>query len=93
MNQFENRDVKFQEDIVSRKNENGSIILMKMDDSDVFFRVDGIAADIYKGIEGGKKLTEVYSDLCNRFPENKDQLASDIDSFLEKLDSLSLLCK
>ena len=79
MNQFENRDVKFQEDIVSRKNENGSIILMKMDDSDVFFRVDGIAADIYKGIEGGKKLTEVYSDLCNRFPENKEQLANDID--------------
>lgn len=93
MTRFDNIEVKFQEDIVTRKNENGSIVLMKMDDSDIFFKINGIAAEIYTEIEKGQKLNNIFKDLCSRYPDKEDQLISDIDSFLKKLDTLSLLSK
>jgi hypothetical protein len=93
MTKFDSLEINFQEDIVSRKNENGSVILMKMDDSDIFFKISGIAAEVYMEIEKGNKLATIYKDLCTRFPNKEDQITEDIDSFIKKLDSLNLLSK
>ncbi|PIK14024.1 PqqD family protein [Halobacteriovorax sp. JY17] len=92
MSTFENIKIKFQEEIVSRKNENGSVILMKMDNSDVFFKVDGIAAEIYKELEKGKPLSEIFTSLTEKFPGKEDQITNDINSLLKKMRDYNLLC-
>lgn len=92
MSAFENIEIKFHEEIVSRKNENGSVILMKMDNSDVFFKIDGIAADIYKNLEKGQKISEIYSDLTEKFPGKEEQITKDINSLVQKMRDFNLLC-
>lgn len=92
MSAFENIEIKFHEEIVSRKNENGSVILMKMDNSDVFFKIDGIAADIYKNLEKGQTISEIYSNLTEKFPGKEEQITKDINSLVQKMRDFNLLC-
>lgn len=92
MSAFENIEIKFHEEIVSRKNENGSVILMKMDNSDVFFKVDGIAADVYKELEKGQSLSDIFTSLSEKFPGKEDQITNDINSLLKKMRDFNLLC-
>ncbi|WP_417335318.1 PqqD family protein [Halobacteriovorax marinus] len=93
MNVFEKISIKFQDEIVSRKNENGTVILMKMDNSDVFFKIDGIAAQIYKDIESGKSLSSIYNSLVEKFPGKEEQIEKDINSLVDKMKDLNLLCE
>ncbi len=79
------RTYKLQDDIVSRTNPNGTIVLMRMDDSEVFYKINGIAAQIWSGIEEGKIVSELIQEITQEYECTQDQIESDTKSFIEEL--------
>ncbi|MCK5883679.1 MAG: PqqD family protein [Bacteriovoracaceae bacterium] len=73
------------EDIVSRTNPNGTIVLMKMDDSEIFFKISGVAAEVWKGIEDGSDLNQTISKIVDDYNCSADQVEQDTRSFIEEL--------
>jgi hypothetical protein len=80
-------DSKFQkhEDVVSRKNANDIVVLMKMDDSSSFFKINGVAAEVWELIDGGMSVKEVVDKLSIEYNVTREQLQSDVNGLLTNL--------
>jgi len=80
-------DSKFQkhEDVVSRKNANDIVVLMKMDDSSSFFKINGVAAEVWELIDNGMSVKEVVDKLSIEYNVTKEQLQSDVNGLLTTL--------
>lgn len=74
------------EGVVSRINDDGKIILMKMDDSDSFFKISGVAADFWKNIFQHKMSTkEAINNLLESYNVEEKMLLEDLSHFIDKL--------
>lgn len=73
------------DDVVSRKNANDIIVLMKMDDSSSFFKINGVAAQVWDLLSDGKSVEEVLDCLVSEYDVSREQLLSDIKSLIETL--------
>lgn len=74
-----------QTDVLSRVNEDGSIILMKKYNNKVFFKLDGLAAIIWKDISSGASLQEVMKNIVTEYDITEEQVQKDINSLLQAL--------
>lgn len=79
------------DEIIARKNPNGSVVLMKMDDSEIFYKIEGVAAELWKGLEEGQTPNEVMEVLLEEFDCTREQLEADATSFIEELVSKEML--
>ncbi len=73
------------EDVVSRKNANDVIVLMKMDDSSSFFKINGVAAQVWDLLNEGMSIKEVLDRLVNEYDVTRDQLYTDIKALVNTL--------
>jgi hypothetical protein len=78
-------------DALSKKGEDGSMIVILLNDDDFYFKVDGIASEIWKCIttEEEKFLTpeNVYQEMLSRFNPPVEQFDKDFHNFyLDLLD-------
>lgn len=80
-------------DIVSRKNQDGTVVLMRMDDSELFYKIDGIAAEVFALIDGKKNVLSIASEVLSNHPGNEERLPKDIDSFFKKLVDMKMILK
>lgn len=80
-------------DIVSRKNQDGTVVLMRMDDSELFYKIDGIAAEIFSLIDGKKNFRDIAENAFKKYAGNEDRLQKDIDSFFTKLIDMKMISK
>lgn len=78
-------------DVVSRKNQDGSLILMRLDASSVFFKIDGIAAQIWSDLSEPKTVQELLSQYQNKYPQYNDKLSTDIPSLINQLKEKNLI--
>ncbi len=80
-------DSKFQkhEDVVSRKNANDIVVLMKMDDSSSFFKISGVAAEVWELIESGLTVKEVVEKITSDYDVSEEKLRSDINGLVNNL--------
>lgn len=76
---------------VHRKNPDDSIILMKITDDDDFFKITGVASQIWQRIDGKKTIKEILDSILNDYNVSETQLASDAEPFLEKLIDLEII--
>ena len=83
--------IQVADDIVSRGNKDGTFVLMKMDESDNFFKVTGVAAEVWRGLSEGLQLEEIVTSIQNEFDVPKGQLENDINDFLTALKSKELI--
>lgn len=81
------------EDIVSRANQDGTVILMKMDEGNTFFKINGAAAEIWKEMVAKKDLNQIAEEMYTSYNAPKEQIQSDITSFVETLLAKNLLIK
>ncbi|AUN99944.1 PqqD family protein [Bacteriovorax stolpii] len=81
------------EDIVSRSNQDGTVILMKMDEGSTFFKINGAAAEIWKEMVAKKDLNQIAEEMFSTYNAPKEQIQSDIKNFVETLVSKNLLVK
>ena len=73
------------EDIVARTNNDGSFILMKMDESSTFFKIEGVASYVWQQMNEGQTLPEIMISIEEQFDVAKDQLENDVEGFLSEL--------
>jgi hypothetical protein len=73
------------EEVVSRNNQDGTVVLMKMDDSEIFYKIEGVAAEVWKEINSGKKLLDIKTQILCDFDVDKDILENDISTFVNDL--------
>ena len=81
------------EDIVSRSNQDGTVILMKMDEGNSFFKINGVAAEVWKEMVAKKGLNEIAQTMYSTYNAPKEQIDTDIKNFLETLMSKNLITK
>lgn len=72
-------------DVVTRKSNDGSVVVMKLDNSNYFYKITGIAAEIWSEVDGGKPLSEVRDTILKRYNVAAEQLDQDIECFVKKL--------
>jgi hypothetical protein len=79
------------EDIVSRDNQDGTVVLMKMDESEIFYKIDGVAAAIWKEIKSGKAVGNIKTDIMGQYDVTGEQLNSDLNTFVTELIAKNIL--
>jgi hypothetical protein len=76
--------------VISRRNQNGTVILMRLDKASSFYKVDGIAAEVWACLEAPKHLETLIDAMNERYPAKKT-LRRDIDDLVKKLTKLGLV--
>ena len=85
------KSVTVQPDLVARNNDDGTIVVMRMDESNVFFKIDGVAALVWKGLNRGQPLKDIFADLKTKFDVEEGTLLNDVESFLQDLQKRELI--
>lgn len=80
-------------DIVSRRNQDGTVVLMRMDDSELFYKIDGIAAEVFSLIDGKKNFLALVESVFKNHAGHEDRLQKDIDNFFTKLVDMKMVTK
>jgi hypothetical protein len=79
--------------VISRRNQNGTVILMRLDKASSFYKIDGIAAEVWACLEAPKALEPVIDYFAKRYPAKAKSLHKDIDVLVKKLVKLDLLAQ
>lgn len=88
-----NDTFKVAEDIISRTNQDGTCVLMRMDDSSVFFKIDGVAAEVWQEIAKGSKANSILDQLAQKHSVEISVLANDTKNFLEEIINKKFITK
>jgi len=85
------KSITLKDDLVARNNDDGTIVIMRMDESSLFFKIDGVAADIWKGLNKNQSLKEIFAEVKSQYDVEDDQLLSDLSTFIGDLESRELI--
>ena len=92
MNFTANTNLVLNEEIVFRTNKDGTIVVMKMDDDEVFYKIDGVAAEIWQKISNKESnLGSIANDLSSEYNVTAQKIIDDAQVFLAKTTELNLL--
>lgn len=86
-----NQSYRVLDEIVSRNNKDGTVIVMKLDDSNVFFKIDGLAARVWKEIAGKNSLADLKTEILNEYNTDEETLNRDISLLLADLQKNNLI--
>jgi hypothetical protein len=78
-------------EIVTRKNQDGTVVIMKMDDSNNFFKINGIASEVWNAIQNEIPLNQLKQKITSEYDVTDDQLNKDIDSLIKTLIEKNLI--
>ncbi len=78
-------------EIIASRNNDGSIVAMKVDDSDLFYKITGVATTVWTHLENGLTLEEITNQVMDEFDVAEDILKSDIDKFIIELKKFNII--
>jgi hypothetical protein len=84
---------KIKDDVISRNNQDGTVILMRMDDGNSFFKINGIAAVVWKEMQSSKSIEEIQKTILENYNTNESQVKSDVEKFVSDLAAKGLISK
>lgn len=82
-----------EEGIVSRSNQDGTVIIMKMDDGNTFFKINGVAAYFWKELALKKEINSIVKDILNNYDVEESKLRSDLENLINTLSNKALIKK
>lgn len=88
-----NQNLKISKDVITRKNQDATVIAMRLDESSIFFKIDGIAAQVWHSLVSGATITELISEFSGIYPDNVEDLKKDIPYFVNQLSDKKLLAE
>lgn len=91
LNDLKEFQLNLSEEVVTRKNSDGSIILMKMDDGDIFYKMEGVSSEIYKRLEAGKSLFDVSNEILDEYDVSEETLVADLSKLMNDLTKVGLI--
>lgn len=83
--------VNISNEIVVRENKDGTVIAMKMDDGDLFYKIDGAAAKIFKDLRKSITLESSVEEVARFFKIDRKLVHEDASAFLLKLENLGFI--
>ncbi len=88
---MENQSYQISKDVIARRNQDGTVILMKMDESSLFYKIDGMAAAVWNEMQTPKSVGELITKFGEQNIAHRESLQKDIPSFVQDLFSKKLL--
>lgn len=77
--------------LISRRNQDGSVILMKLDETSYFYKITGIIAAMWNELESAKSASALIEHYSGFYPDFKVRMGKEIPQLLEKLAKWGLL--
>ncbi len=77
--------IQIAKDLIARRNQDGNVIVMRLDESSLFYKIDGIAAQVWGDLVDKKTADELVAKYQDLYPENKDDIQKDISNFIQML--------
>jgi hypothetical protein len=84
-------NVIISEDIVSRENKDGTVIVMKMDSSDKFCKIDGAAAELFKDLKKNIALKTSVENISKKHNVDLSTVHNDVSAFLKTLLTMGII--
>jgi hypothetical protein len=78
-------------DVVSRRNQDGTVILMKQNASGIFYKMDGIAAAAWMDLTAPKTPSALAARFAQIYPGEEERLRKDLAQLFEQLLSKQLI--
>lgn len=91
LDDLKNFKLNLSDEVVTRKNSDGSIILMKMDDGDIFYKMEGVSSEVYKRLEAGKSLFDVSNEILAEYEVDEKTLVTDLSKLIGDLSKVGLI--
>ena len=79
------KSFKIDEELVCRKNQDGTIVLMKMDESDNFYKVNGVATEVWELLQNNVAVDEIYNLLTDKYDVTREKIVEDTENFIADL--------
>lgn len=80
-----NNKLKVNEQLVCRKNQDGTVILMRMDESSNFYKITGVATEVWEKLQNKVSLENIYTELSEKYSVSKKQIIEDTENFIADL--------
>ncbi len=87
---FKNENIIASKDLVSRKNQDGTVIVMKLDDNNLFFKLSGLSAAIWNLVQTPNTFQTISNTLKAKYPDVAT-VEVDLTSFLQNLCKFELI--
>ncbi len=81
------------EDLVSRKNQDGTVIVMRMDESNLFYKINGIAAEAWLLFEKHNSIKDVIDTIERKYNAPRDKIKNDVFAFIDKLSKMNIIAQ
>lgn len=85
------QNISLKEDLVARNNDDGTVVIMRMDESSLFYKIEGVSTEVWKGLNKGMSLKEIFAQIKTQYDVEDEQLLSDITKFIKDLESRELI--
>ncbi len=87
-----NKKVTITTEAISRVNQDGTIVIMKMNEDEFFYKIDGVAAVVWqKFTTEGILVSQIIDEILSEYNVSKEVLVKDIENFLKKAEEYSLI--
>jgi hypothetical protein len=88
---FEEISLKIDENLVARKNDDGTTILMKMDNSETFYKINGIAALVWDKISDLKPIQSIIEEITTDYDTDIETVKNDVKVLITDLEKYNLI--
>lgn len=82
---------KREKDVLARSNSDGTVAVMRLDNDEYFYTIDGLAAQIWLLIDGTRSLSEIKSSVISKHSPPTARFEKDFSSFINMLQSERLI--
>lgn len=80
-------------DVIAKKRENGDVLLVKLDDSDTYFSINGISCEIWNKIEQGSSTEEIEKYLSTKYKKDQQEAVKLFKKLINDLIKNDLISK
>jgi hypothetical protein len=77
--------LKIDKDVLTRKNGDGSVAVMRLDNDEYFFTCDGLAAEIWNAIDGRSSIEAIQVKLQKKYSPPQARFKKDLTNLIRKL--------
>jgi hypothetical protein len=83
--------LKRRKDILSRKDQDGTVAVLGLENEKFFHTLNGIAAEVWGLIDGKRSLGEIKKALIKKYDPPIDRFSKDVDKLIKDLKKEKLL--
>lgn len=92
MNFTSESQIALAEDIVCRVNQDGTVIVMKMNEDEFFYKINGVAAEMWQKFSTEQTcLGHVIEGIAKNYSMATEQILKDSQEFLSKVHQLKFI--